>query len=485
MHRSHFSQTPIATAHARPLPSFWHAAVCFVGILLLIGIGLFVFHINLHVLIFFALAWAGLHTRLLGYPFPAIRSMMNTGISKALPAIYIFLLIGMVIASFMHSGTIASLLYFGLNWLNPALFLAVGFIACCLMSVATGTSWGTVGTIGVVLIGIGEVMNIPLPVVAGMIVSGATFGDKLSPISDTTNLAAMSAGTQLYRHIAVMLYTTLPTFLIVLVIFLIWGQQYSAQTLPQAQLTEIRSALAQTYRMNGVITLLPLVVMLGMSIKRYSAEISMTSSILLAVLIAVFYQEHAAADVLNALWLNTPADTGITNIDALLGRGGLYSMAWTLLLAILAVALGGILYEAGFLQALLQRLIASLHRTSTLIAATIASGLAGNLVMGEAYISIILNCQLFKQTYQTKQLDPAILSRSVEEGATLTTGIIPWTTAGVFYAATLNVPTLDYAQYALFNVLNPLISIIMAILGIGLLRPRNQYQHEHISNTKP
>lgn len=452
------------------LPSFRQAAICFTGTVLLIGLGLFVFQISLHALIFLTLVWAGLHAHALGHSFTTIRSMMDQGIIKALPAIYIFMLIGMVIASFMHSGTIASLLYFGLDRLDPALFLATGFVLCSLMSVATGTSWGTAGTIGVVLIGIGDTMGIPLPLVAGMIVSGATFGDKLSPISDTTNLAAMSAGTNLYRHIGSMLYTTLPTFMIVLAIFFAWGLQYGDHALSQVHLAEIRTALAGSYRMDGAITLLPLLVMLGMSMKRYSAETSMTCSILLAMLIAVAYQGKDSVDVINALWLNTPGNTGIPSIDELLGRGGLYSMAWTLLLSIMALALGGILHHAGFLQVLLKRVIAPINRVSTLIAATITSGLAGNLVMGEAYISIILNCQLFKQTYQEKNLDLAVLSRSVEEGSTLTTGLIPWTTAGVFYAATLGVPTLDYAAYALLNVLNPLISIIMAMLGIGLLR---------------
>ena len=458
---------------AQPSPAFWQAMVCFAGILLLIGLGLFAFEISLHALIFLALVWAGVNTRILGYSFIAIRGMMNEGIIRALPAIYIFMLIGMVIASFMQSGTIASLLYFGLDWFDPTLFLAAGFVLCSLMSVATGTSWGTAGTIGVVLIGIGDAMGIPLPLAAGMIVSGATFGDKLSPISDTTNLAAMSADTNLYRHIGSMLYTTIPTFMIVLSVFTVWGLQYGDHHLPQAHLGEIRSALADSFRMNGIVTLLPLLVMLGMSIKRYSAEVSMTCSILMALLIAVVYQDRNGIDVINALWLNIPGNTGIASIDELLGRGGLYSMAWTLLLSIMALALGGILHHAGFLQVLLVQLIAPIRRVSTLVAATIVSGLAGNLVMGEAYISIILNCQLFKKVYQERNLDLAVLSRSVEEGSTLTTGLIPWTTAGVFYTATLGVSTLDYASYALLNLLNPLISIGMAIFGIGLLRSKS------------
>ncbi|WP_292978699.1 Na+/H+ antiporter NhaC family protein [Nitrosomonas sp.] len=268
--------------------------------------------------------------------------------------------------------------------------------------------------------------------------------------------------------------TTLPTFTIVLLIFVIWGLQYGNDHLPQAHLAEIRQALASSYRLEGEITLLPLLVMLGMSMKRYAAEVSMTCSILLAVLIAVVYQGRDGADVINALWLNVPGNTGIASVDELLGRGGLYSMAWTLLLSIMALALGGILHRAGFLQELLMRLITPIRRTGTLIAATIASGLAGNLVMGEAYISIILSCQVFKPVFQEKNLDLSVLSRSVEEGSTLTTGLIPWTTAGIFYAATLGVPVLDYAPYALLNVLNPVISISMAVLGIGLLQSKSR-----------
>jgi len=452
------------------LPSFFHAMFCFAGVLLLISLGLFVWQANLHALIFLALIWVSIQTRGLGYSFGAIRRMMDAGITKALPAIYIFLLIGMVIASFMQSGTIASLLYYGLDWLNPSIFLVVGFVLCGLMSIATGTSWGTVGTVGIVLIGIGDAMSIPLSLVAGAIVSGATFGDKLSPISDTTNLAAMSAGTSLYRHIGSMLYTSVPTFIIVLIIFTIWGMQYDRNLLPGNYINEIRDALAGAYQLDLWVTLLPLLLMLGLSIQRYAAEVSMSCSILLAMLIAVVYQDKGGVDVINALWINLPEATGIESIDALLGRGGIYNMAWTLLLSILALALGGIMHHAGFLRVLLLQIILRIQRISTLIFTTIAAGFLGNIAMGEAYISIILNCQLFKGAYQEKELDQAILSRSVEEGSTLTTGLIPWTTAGTFYAATLGVPTLDYAGYALLNLLNPLVSIVMAILGIGLLQ---------------
>ncbi len=460
---------PETTAQARQ-PVLAQAALCFFGNLALISTGLFFLEVSLHILLFLCLVWTGLHARLLGYDYLAIREMMSKGISHALPAIYIFLLIGMVIAAFMQSGTVAALIHHGLVLLNPYSFLAAGMLLCSLMSLATGTAWGTAGTLGIVLIGIGDVMGIPLPLVAGMIIGGATFGDKLSPISDTTNLAAMSAGTSLYRHIGSMLYTTIPAFLLSLLIFLLVGLQFSDNALPDASIHEIQAALAGSYRLGLLLTLLPLLVMLVLSVRRVAAEVSMTASILTAVLVAVFYQGQDLVSVLNGLWSNTPGTTGVDTLDALLGRGGLLSMSWTLLLSLLALALGGILFGTGMLEVLVRGLVSRVRRTASLVSATIGAGLMGNMAMGEAYISIILNSQLFRRSYEQNGLDNAVLSRSVEEGATMTTGLIPWTTAGVFYAATLGVPVLEYLPWALFNYLNPVVSVLMAALGVGLLR---------------
>ena len=402
---------------------------------------------------------------------------MNQGISNALPAIYIFLLIGMLIAAFMQSGTIAALIYHGLNILSPTFFLSAGLLLCSLMSVATGTSWGTAGTLGVVLIGIGATMGIPLPIVAGMVVAGATFGDKLSPMSDTTNLAAMSANTNLYRHIGSMLYTTVPAYVLSLAIFTVIGLRYTANALPAQEIAQIQTALTAQYSLSLFITLLPLLLMLFLSVRKVAAELSMSASIICAIAIALIYQQQSFVEVLNTLWSNTPGQTGIASLDSLLGRGGISSMSWTLLLSLMALALGGILFTAGFLQALLQGIIARVQRTTSLIATTIGAGVVGNMGMGEAYISIILNCQLFRNAYEQKGLDNAVLSRTVEEGSTMSTGLIPWTTAGAFYASTLGVSVLDYAPYAFLNYLNPIISIAMAALGIGLLRNTAQKTH--------
>ncbi|NKB32927.1 MAG: Na+/H+ antiporter NhaC [Pseudomonadales bacterium] len=453
-------------------PNFVEALICFSGVIATIAVGLFSLAIDLHVLMFVCLIWVGLNAYRLGYPYKDIRELMSSAITRALPAIYIFILIGMVIASFMHSGTIAALMYYGLNWITPSLFLAVGLILCALMSVATGTSWGTVGTLGIVFIGIGSALNIPAPIVAGMVVCGATFGDKMSPISDTTNLAAMSAETNLYRHIYSMFFTTAPSFMLAFVIFLVIGFGFGSDEITNQEIDTLRNVLNSEFALNPLITLLPIIVLATLSIRRVPAEVTMSASVVVAVLIAVFYQQHPFVQVMNALWSNSPGETELQSLNDLLGRGGILSMAWTLILALMALALGGILHGSGILSALLSGLIARVKNIAMLIATTICSGFVGNLAMGEAYISIILNCQLFRDKYHDKNLDKAILSRSVEEGSTLTTGLIPWTTAGAFYAATLGVPVLDYAPYAFFNYLNAVVSVSMAALGIGLLRKK-------------
>lgn len=453
---------------------FWHALLVFAGLFGLIAAGMFVLDHLLHVVLFVGVVWTAIHAALLGYQYRTIREMMGSAIHRALPAIYIFLLIGLVIAALMKSGTVATLIYYGLDWISPAVFLPLGFVLCALMSLLTGTSWGTVGTLGVVFMGIGAAQDMPLYWVAGMVVAGATFGDKMSPISDTTNLAAMSAGTDLYAHIRSMMMTTMPTFVLVTVIFAVVGVNLTTSETAPDQIEIIRTALADQFNLNPLITIWPVVVMVLLSHRKVAAEVSMTACVAVAALIACAFQDVTVQQMAQALWSNQPASTGVENMDQLLGRGGLYSMAWTLLLALIAIALGGILQGAGFVMALLGGLVARIRRTGSLVAATIGSGLMTVAALGEGYIAIILNSQVFRKAYEKKGIDTAVLSRSVEEGITLLAGLIPWTTAGAFYAATLGISVLEFAPYALLNLLNPLLAIVFAYLGLAIIRTPRQ-----------
>ncbi|PIE42942.1 MAG: Na+/H+ antiporter NhaC [Gammaproteobacteria bacterium] len=456
-------------------PSFGLALGTFLVIVGVIGIGLFVLKVSLHSLMLICLIIAaGSAWSLYKGGFAPIREAMNAGITRAFSAIYIFILIGVLIAAYIQSGTVAALIYYGLEFILPTVFLPAGLILCSFMSVATGTSWGTVGTAGVVLIGVGSAMNIPLPVVAGMVVSGAVFGDKMSPISDTTNLAAMSAKTDLYSHIKSMLFTTGPAYLIALGVYTYLGLSYSDNAMPEETIQTMLNAIDQTFSIN-LICLLPLLVLLGLSFKRVSAEPAMMISAVVALLIAVMMQGKECDAALSALWSGDKPQTGVASLDSLLSRGGISSMGWTLFLSLQALALGGILAEFGFLRVLIAGIVGGVKRRASLVAATIISCVVGNMSMGEAYMSIILGGQLYGHAYDDKDIDRSVLSRSLEEGATLSTPLIPWTTGGAFFAATLNVPTLDYLPYAFVNLINPIIAILFAYLGVALFRAKKAH----------
>jgi len=449
--------------------SFQQALLTFGAIVAVIGVGLFYLQTSLHSLMLICLLIASISAWRLGYGFADIREAMNGGIQNAMSAIYIFILIGVLIAAFIESGTIATLIYYGVELVEPAIFLPAGLILCSLMSIATGTSWGTVGTAGVVLMGIGAAMNIPLPLVAGMVISGACFGDKMSPVSDTTNLSAMSSGTDLYTHIKSMLYTTGPAYLLALAAFTWLGLEYSENSLPQAELATLMGGLESAYTIS-LINLLPLFVMFGLSMRKVAAEPAMMAAAVTAVLLGLIVQGGEFTTILGALYGGGTGETGVESLDKLLGRGGISSMMWTLSLSLMALALGGILTRFDFLRILITGVLVRVKRGATLVATTIMTCFVGNMTMGEAYMSIILGGQLFGDAYDDKNIDRSVMSRSLEEGATLTTALIPWTTGGAFFASTLGVSVLDYAPWALLNWLNPVISIVFAYLGIALFK---------------
>ena len=272
--------------------------------------------------------------------------------------------------------------------------------------------------------GLGSALGIPLPLVAGMVVSGASFGDKMSPVSDTTNLAAMSADTDLYAHIKSMMYTTVPTYVICLILFTIVGLYYSGQALSVSELIELKQQLAAEFWINPL-TLLPLIVLFVLSIKRIPAEASMLASVATAATLAVVMQDRAVMEVLNSLHVGYIADTGHDRLDMLLSRGGIESMMWTMSLALLALSLGGLLDHSGFVRVLLRGLLVRIKRSASLMATTIGAGVAANMSMGEGYLSIIFGGQIFKDSYEEDNLEKHMLSRCLEEGATLSTSLIP------------------------------------------------------------
>ena len=450
-------------------PGFLHSLLCFGGVIVIVISGLLWLGISLHSLLVIALVWVAGHSYWLGFSYKSIKSSMISGIEKGLGAIFIFFLIGILVAALIESGTIGALIYYGLDLLHPSFFLPAGLVLCSLMSLATGTAWGTIATIGVVLMGLGQALGIPLPLVAGMVVSGASFGDKMSPVSDTTNLAAMSADTDLYSHIKSMMYTTVPTYIICLIIFTFLGFYFTAQAMSEQELSTLSGLLEVEFAISPL-TLLPLFVLLALSINRTPAEASMLASVAAALVLAILTQDRNITEVLNSLHTGYVSDTGLEQLDTLLSRGGIMSMMWTMSLALIALSLGGILDCAGFVRVLLRGILERIERAASLMTATISAGIVANMSMGEGYLSIIFGGQIFKESYEESGLEKHMLSRCLEEGATLSTSLIPWTTSGAFITGVLGMSPLELAPWTFFNYLNPLLSIGLAYLGFGIFR---------------
>ena len=450
-------------------PGFLHSLLCFGGVIVIVISGLLWLGISLHSLLVIALLWVAGHSYWLGFSYKSIKSSMISGIEKGLGAIFIFFLIGILVAALIESGTIGALIYYGLDLLHPSFFLPAGLVLCSLMSLATGTAWGTIATIGVVLMGLGQALGIPLPLVAGMVVSGASFGDKMSPVSDTTNLAAMSADTDLYSHIKSMMYTTVPTYIICLIIFTFLGFYYTAQAMSEQELSTLSGLLDVEFAISPL-TLLPLVVLLALSINRTPAEASMLASVATALVLAILTQDRNITEVLNSLHTGYVSDTGLEQLDTLLSRGGIMSMMWTMSLALIALSLGGILDRAGFVRVLLRGILERIERAASLMTATISAGIVANMSMGEGYLSIIFGGQIFRESYEESGLERHMLSRCLEEGATLSTSLIPWTTSGAFITGVLGMSPLEFAPWTFFNYINPLLSVGLAYLGFGIFR---------------
>ncbi|MEJ1960302.1 MAG: Na+/H+ antiporter NhaC [Gammaproteobacteria bacterium] len=450
-------------------PGFLRSLTCFGGVIAIVIVGILSLGINLHTLLIIALVWVAGHSAALGLRFDEIKAAMISGIEKGLSAFFIFFLIGVLIAALIEAGTIGSLIYYGVDVLHPTFFLPTGFVLCGLMSLATGTSWGTIATLGVVLMGLGGALGIPLPIVAGMVVSGACFGDKTSPVSDTCVLASMSAGTDLYSHIKSMMYTAAPAGIITFVAFLLIGLHYGGQAVSTQELLDLKQHLAKEFVISWT-SLLPLLVLLVLSVKRVPAEMSMLGSVLVGVVLAVVIQHRTTAEVLNSLNDGYKSNTGVKQLDSLLSGGGVQSMMWTMSLALIALSLGGILHRAGFVRVLMSRLLMRIKRTASLVATTIGAGVVVNMSMGEAYLSIIFGGQIFKKSYEDHNLENYMLSRNLEEGATLSTPLIPWTTSGAFITGVLGMSPLQYGPWAILNYINPLLSIALAYAGYGIFR---------------
>ena len=408
-----------------------------------------------------------------GFKWKEIEEMMYKGIRLALPAVVIIILVGLTIGAWIGSGVVATMIYFGLKIISPAFFLVTITLICAVVALAIGSSWSTMGTIGVAGMGIGLSMGIPAPMIAGAVISGAYFGDKMSPLSDTTNLASGLTGTDLFVHIRHMLFTTIPGILIALAVYWVLGQNFADGAIDQQAINQTIIELNQQFDISAWLLLIPLAVIVLVALK-VPAIPALIVGIVLGVLAQTFVQGGSLAGAVSALQAGYVIDSGNELVDDLFNRGGLDSMMYTVSMTIVAMTFGGILEYSGMLQSIMSHILRLAKSTGSLIAATIAAAVTTNATCSEQYISIVVPARMFADSYEEKGLDSRNLSRALEDGGTLTSVFFPWNTCGVFILGTLGVGAFEYAPYAVLNFVVPVISILYAFTGFTIVKIQQQ-----------
>jgi len=414
-----------------------------------------------------------------------IQDAIVGGVALATGALFILLAVGALIGAWILSGTVPTLIDYGMRLLSPSVFYPAACLICALVAVAIGSSWTVAGTLGVALMGVAGGLGLSPEITAGAVISGAYFGDKMSPLSDTTNLAPAAAGSELFEHIRHMTWTTIPSIAIALVLFTVIG--WGAVGTPDAGsgLGDLSAQMATQFNL-GWHLLIPLVVVFVLAVKRFPAFPTIFIGALLGVVFAVVFQPDAVLrlaanpdlprpmQLVSGGWIalfdGYKSATGNAAVDELLGRGGMASMLNTVWLIVCAMAFGAVMERAGLLERLIRSVLQAAKSPGALIAATLGTSAGTNALAADQYIAIVLPGRIFRPEYARRGLAPVNLSRALEDAGTLTSPLIPWNTCGAYMAATLGVATMDYAPYALFNLINPLLAGVLAYLGFKILR---------------
>jgi len=450
--------------------SLWEALIPVVALIVMIRESLMRFDGTAHIPLVLAAAIAAVVGLRIGHRWSSIEAGLVAGIAIGLQAILILMVVGMLIGSWIASGIVPILIYHGLKILHPSFFLVAACVICCIVSISTGSSWTTAGTVGIALIGVGQGLGVPLPMVAGAIVSGAYFGDKLSPLSDTTNLAPAVAGSELFEHVRYMMYTTIPSLAIALAIYAVLGW-FSAgrEGVSQENVTIIRETLSGSFKMNPILLLPPLLVILMVAL-RLPALPSLLGGVLLGAILAVAVQDAGLKDVLAATQKGFEAKTGVKAVDELLTRGGMNSMMPTVSLILCALTFGGVMERTGMLSALANGILRLARGVGGLVSATVVTCLGMNVLAPDQYLSIIVPGRMYREAYQKQGLHPKLLSRTLEDAGTLSSPLVPWNTCGAFMTTTLGVSAMAYLPYAFLNLINPVVAIVIAYAGWRIAR---------------
>jgi NhaC family Na+:H+ antiporter len=448
-------------------PSLGVAILPIIAMALLLGVGYGVYQIRPQVLLIAAAFLTGCLGVILKFRWEDMQKGIVDSIGKAMPAILIMLCVGVLIGSWMASGTIPMIIYYGLKLISPQFFLVTACLVCSITALAAGTSWGTIGTVGVAFMGIAMGLGIPMGLAAGAIVAGAYFGDKMSPFSDIPNLAAVTAGANLFDHIKHMIWSAVPGWLLSLVVYFFVGLRYRTGTVSSESMTVILETIRKSFRFH-ILLLLPLIIVFYLAFTKRPTIPGMLFSSLTAVVLAVVFQKESIVRIAQALNSGYPAATGVEAVDRLLSRGGLMSMMETQLVAFTAFSYGGIMQKTGMLSVILDRIMTVARRVGSLIAVTVGSSVVTAFVTGSSYLSVIIPGELFGPVFKKKNLAAKNLSRIIDECGGIIVPLIPWSMAGVYITGALGVPVLSYVPWAIGNWAAVFILVIFGYSGFTM-----------------
>lgn len=452
---------------AKSNPRFLEASFITILIIAIMAYSIGYLKATPHIPIFLVISLLLAYGLLKKVPFRDLEGGMIAGASAGLGAVFIFFFIGILISSWIMGGTIPTLIYYGFLTVSPNFFFAIVFLICSIVGISIGSSLTTVATVGVAFMGIAGAMDISLTITAGAIVSGAFFGDKMSPLSDTTNLASGTVGVDLFEHIKNMGWTTIPAFLISFVLYAIispTGAATSFETVEQFKGGLLSTGLIHWY------TLLPIVVLVIMTFYKAPAVITLAVVSIIGVGLGSLLDPVPASEVFKILFDGYVSQTGNKEIDALLTRGGMNSMLFTIALVLLALTMGGLLFTLGIIQSILTKVESLFKSAGSVITGAAITGIGVNTLIGEQYLSILLTGEAFKAQFAKVGLAPKNLSRVMEDAGTVVNPLLPWSVCGIFIASVLGISTLDYLPFTFFCLLGPILTILFGWSGKTLTK---------------
>jgi Na+:H+ antiporter, NhaC family len=468
-------------------PTLIHAFIPIFVLVVLLAINVIVFGSGAtdgpnQIALVLAASVAGIVSWRLGHSWEEIEVSIVKSISSAMGAMLILLVIGSLSGAWLLSGIVPAMIYYGLKIMNPTFFLFAACVVCCIVSLATGSSWSTIATVGIALLGIGKTLGIHEGVIAGALISGAYFGDKMSPLSDTTNLAPAMAGTDLFTHIRYMVITTVPTLTITLIIFFVWG--FTLDTAGVVNTDAVLTSIDNAFNLNPILFLVPALV-LFMIVRKVPAIPALLVGSILGGIFAIIFQPQIIAQVsgitddpiksafvavMKSLALSISIQTDNTMINELLSSGGMAGMLNTIWLILGAMIFGGVMESCGLLKRIVEEIIKWAHSTGSLVASTAVTSIFFNLTAGDQYMAIAVPGRMFADTYRKRGYKPELLSRTLEDAGTVTSVLVPWNTCGATQSKVLGISTWTYAPYCFFCIISPMMTVLMAYLNYKIRR---------------